>query len=178
MSMVVNHSSDLMCVQRPYLIHKQLNSLSTNIHGTVDIITHSTQEHVTCHRLRIFCCRPSCCFIAADGAGWQMEENSCKYFPNTVNNSLAKYPALRRRCSHKPRFASSIRDPAQPSPAPAHPPSPYFEAELRPFPPATICISCPPSASSNIEPPSFPAPVGAADTLQQKTFDGRPLYKV
>ena len=121
MSMVVNHSSDLMCVQRPYLIHKQLNSLSTNIHGTVDIITHSTQEPVTCHRLRIFCCRPSCCFIAAAGAGWQMEENSCKYFPNTVNNSLAKYPALRRRCSHKPRFASSIRDPAQSSPAQPQP---------------------------------------------------------
>ena len=100
MSMVISFIRPYV---RAYLIHNQLNFLSTNSYN------HSLRTE-TCHlSLRIFC-RPSCCFIAAAGAGWQMEENSCKYFPNTVNNSLAKYPALRRRCSHKPRFASSIQD--------------------------------------------------------------------
>ena len=126
MSMVVNHSSDLMCVQRPYLIHKQLNSLSTNIHGTVDIITHSTQEPVTCHRLRIFC-RPAAVLLPQPGpAGkWKRIVVNIFLIPSII--PLQNIPRCAAAALTNPDLhpASETQpSPAQPSPSP--PPESIF----------------------------------------------------
>ena len=120
MSMVVNHSSDLMCVQRPYLIHKQLNSLSTNIHGTVDTITHSTQEPVTCHRLRIFC-RPAAVLLPRPGpAGkWKRIVVNIFLIPSII--PLQNIPRCAAAALTNPDLhpASETQpSPAQPQPTP------------------------------------------------------------
>ena len=121
MSMVVNHSSDLMCVQRPYLIHKQLNSLSTNIHGTVDIITHSTQEPVTCHRLRIFC-RPAAVLLPRPGpAGkWKRIVVNIFLIPSII--PLQNIP----RCAAAALTNPDLHPASETQPSPSPPPESIF----------------------------------------------------
>ena len=105
---------------RPYLIHKQLNSLSTNIHGTVDIITHSTQEPVTCHRLRIFC-GPAAVLLPRPGpAGkWKRIVVNIFLIPSII--PLQNIPRCAAAALTNPDLhpASETQpSPAQPSPPP------------------------------------------------------------
>ena len=105
---------------RPYLIHNQLNSLSTNIHGTVDTITHSTQEPVTCHRLRIFC-RPAAVLLPRPGpAGkWKRIVVNIFLIPSII--PLQNIPRCAAAALTNPDLhpASETQpSPAQPQPTP------------------------------------------------------------